>query len=327
MNMKCVRILSFAVALFGVAAMSSAQTLQEVVEARNKGTELMASGDLNAAIAELERCAEMARQVGDDAEEHLVVVESALPNLYLRKANEINATRDFPATLTALKAAIEAAEKYNDPSVKERAERTVPQVYLAMGSADFQAQRFNEAIQNLNLALERDPSLTQAYFVRGASYQQLKDDPNMEESYRLAIEKGTENGDAAIVQRARTQLSNFHNQAGSAAQRAKRWDDAIAAFSKTVEIDEQNTTALYSLAACFYEKKNWDDTISNIEKAIEFRTGRENWTVDNANYFLGAAHMGKNNNAKACEHFRLVGEGTTFHARAKHFIEQTLKCR
>ena len=326
MTIKSVKVLSIAVVLAGISMIISAQTLQEVTEARNKGAELMAAGDLDGAITELENCVELAKKVGEDAEEHQILAESALPNLYLQKANKINATRDYPATLKALESTVAAAEKYNNADVKGKAEKTIPQIYYAMGTADFQAQKFDDAIKNLDQVIARDPGNAGAYFVRGACYQQLKDESKMDESYKLAIEKGTANNDASTVQKAKTQLSRYYLNAGITAQRAKKWDDAIAAFSKTVEVDNANADAYYSLLVCYIEKKSWDNAITNGEKALELRSGGDPKALDGVNYQLGTAHAGKKENDKACEYFKKVGEGS-FQAGAKYQIETVLKCK
>ena len=327
MTMKCVKVLSIAVALFGITVMSSAQTLQDVADAYNKAGELLSKGDLDGVITEMEKCVELAKKVGtDEAEEIGIKAEVNLPTYYFQKAENLNKAKDYPATLKALEATVAAAEKYKNAGVKEKAEKTIPQIYYAMGVADFQAQKFNEAIKNLDQAIALDPGNVGAYFVRGVCFQQLKDEAKMEESYRLAIEKGTANGDATNAQKAKAQLVAYFNQAGSAAQGAKKWDDAIAAFSKTLEVDNQNSTAYYSLSVCYNEKKNWDNVISNLDKALEFRTDKDRWTLDGANFYLGTAYAGKKENDKACECFKKVGEGN-FQASAKYQIETVLKCK
>ena len=325
--MKCIKMLSIAVALFGTTVVCSSQTLQDVIDARNKGAELMAAKDLDGAIAELEKCVELAKQVGgDEAEDYSMVAESALPNLYLQKANSLNAAKDFPATIKALETAVAAAEKYNSPDVKANAERTIPQIYLAMGVADYQAQRFTEALANLDQVIALDPNNARAYFIKGACYTSLKDDAKMEESYKLTIEKGTANGDAANVQSARSQLIRFYNNAGTNAQKTQKWDEAITAFKKTVEVDENNSDALYSLSACYNSKKGWDDAISSGERALELRKGGDAKALDGVYYQLGTAYAGKNNTAKACEYFKLIAN-EPFLAGAKYQIETALKCK
>jgi len=324
--MKSIRLLTVVAVLLGITVISSAQTLQEVVEARNKGSELMAAKDLDGAIAELEKCVDLAKKVGEDAEEHQIVAESVLPNLFLQRANNINATRDFPATVEALEATIVAAEKYNNADIKEKAEKTLPQVFYAMGAADFQAQKFNEAIQNLDQAIARDPNMAGAYFIRGACYQSLKDEIKMEENYKLAMEKGTANNDVSTVQRAQTQLVRYYNNSGATAQKAQKWDDAIAAFKKTIEADIENSDAYYSLSTCYNSKKNWNDAISTGEKALELRSGGDAKALDGVYYQLGTAYAGKNDTAKACEYFKKVAN-EPFLAGAKYQIETALKCK
>lgn len=324
--MKSIRLLSIVAVLFWITVISSAQTLQEVDEALNKGKELMAAKDLDGAIAELEKCIDLAKKVGEDAEEYQIVAESALPNLYLSRATNINATRDFPATVKALEATVAAAEKYNNADIKEKAEKTLPQVFYAMGAADFQAQKFEEAINNLEQAIVRDPGMAGAYFIRGACYQSLKDEAKMDENYKLAIEKGTANNDASTVQRAKTQLTRYYNNSGATAQKAQKWDDAIAAFSKTIQIDNENSDAYYSLSTCYNSKKSWNDAISSGEKALELRSGGDAKALDGVYYQLGTAYAGKNDNAKACEYFKKIAN-EPFLAGAKYQIETALKCK
>jgi len=316
--MKCIKLFSIVVVMCGFTLAGYAQTPQEVVEAINKGRELMAAGNLDGAIVELEKSVEMAKKVGEEAEEYQVIAETALPGLYLRKADNILKTGDLPATLKALEATVAAAEKYKNPAEKEKAEKIIPVVYQRMGNADYTDKKFEAAIKNFEQALARDPNLVAIYFTIGACYQQLKDEAKMEENYKLAIEKG----DAKTAQNAKTQLTRYYNNAGATAQKAKKWDEAIAAFSKTVEVDDKNTDAYYALAMCYIEKKSWDNTISNAEKALELGDTR----TDMIYYYLGSAFAGKNDNAKACENFKKVTGGSAL-AGAKYQIEHVLKCK
>ena len=319
--MNCFKLMSVVVALFGITVVTSAQTLQEVTEAYNKGAELMAAKDFDGAIAELEKCVDLAQKVGDDAMELQVVAESALPGLYFQQATKVYATRDYQATLKVLEATVAASEKYNNADVKERAEKTIPQVYLAIGNADYQAQKFEDAVKNYDQVIARDPNNAGAYYRRGICYQNLRDEGNMEESYKFAIEKGTANNDAQSVQGAKTALTRYFYNAGIAARRAQKWDDGIAAFTKTIEADDTYFDAYYALSSCYNNKKSFDNAIAACEKALLIKTEG----LDGVYYELGTAYAGKNNNAKACEYFKKVGEGP-FLAGAKYQIETALKC-
>jgi tetratricopeptide (TPR) repeat protein len=176
------------------------------------------------------------------------------------------------------------------------------------------------------MAIARDPDMAGAYFVLGVCYQNLQNEAKMDENYKLAIEKGTAIGDTKNAQSAKTQLTKYYNNAGATAQRAQKWDDAIAAFSKTVDVDPENSDAYYSLSSCYNSKKSWDNAISNGVKALELRSGGDAKALDGVYYQLGTAYAGKNDTAKACESFKKVAN-EPFLAGAKYQIETALKCK
>ena len=326
--MKCIKLLSVVVVLFGCTVVGLAQTLQEVTEARNKGAELMAANDLDGAITELEKCVDLAKKVGEEADEHRLVAEGALPNLYLQKADKVTSTKDYPAALKALDATVAAAEKYNNADVKAKAEKNIPQLYYAMGAADYSAKKYDEAVKNLDQAIARDPNMAGAYFIKGVCFQTLKDEAKMDENYKLAIEKGTANGDASTAQKAKTQLSKYYYNAGIVARKAQKWDDAIAAFTKTVDADDSYADAFYAMASCYNSKKGWDNAITNGEKALQLKSaaGADAKTLDPIYYELGTAFAGKKDDGKACEYFKKV-VNEPFLKGAKYQIETALKCK
>ena len=317
--MKCIKLLSVLVVLFGVTVIGSAQTMEDVVTAQTNGRNLMAAGNIDEAIAELEKCVALAEQVGDDAVYIQIEIESALPNLYFQRVQRI--PRDNPsALLEALETTVAVAEKYNDARTKENAERQIPTIYLALGNAAYQAQNYEEAIKNLDEALTRNPNIAAAYFIKGVIYETSKDEPNMLENYRLAIEKGQEFGDARNAQNAQRQLRNFHYNSGVPLLRAQRWDDAIASFTKALEADENYFEALLGMVLSNNGKRSWDNAIEYSEKALQVR---EN--ASEVFYELGLAYQGKNDRAKACENFRKVTSGPRLE-NAKHKIEVELRC-
>ena len=326
--MKCIKLLSVAMVFFGCTVIGSAQTLQEVGEARNKGGELMAAKDFDGAISELEKCVDLAKKVGEEADEIRLVAESALPNLYLQKAEKLTSEKDYPASLKALDAVVAAAEKYNNADIKAKAEKSIPQIYYAMGAAAYSAKNYDEAVKNLDMVIARDPDMAGAYFIKGVCYQTLKDEAKMDENYKLAIEKGTANGDAASAQKAKAQLSKYYYNAGIVARKAQKWDDAIAAFNKTVDVDGDYVDAYYAMASCYNSKKGWDNAIASGEKALQIKSaaGADAKALDPIYYELGTAYAGKSDNGKACEYFKKV-VNETFLKGAKYQIETALKCK
>jgi tetratricopeptide (TPR) repeat protein len=321
---KSFKIFSIAVVLLGYTVAASAQTLQDVTEARNKGVELMSGGDLNGAIRELEKCVELSKQVGEEAEEHLIAAQGALPNLYLQNAGKISDAKDYDAALKAFNETIAAAERYNNPDIKGKAEKALPDVYLAMGLASYQAKNYEAAIKAFDEAIQRNPELIRAYFTKGASYQMLKDEPNMVESYRATIEKG---GDSSpYAKQAKGSLTKYFYNQGIVALQGKKTDDAVAAFTKAVEADDTNGDAYYRLSSCYNDKKQYDNAISNAEKALELKAGAGDAALAGIYFVLGHAYLAKKDNGKACENFKKAQHGP-YADNAKYQIETVLKCK
>jgi len=322
-TMKSIKLLSITVLLFGFTFVGTSQTFQEITDALNRGREMMATGDFEAAILELEKSIELSEQMGEEALEFQSTAERALPSLYLQKAIKISATGDFPATLRILESTIAAAEKVDNVDIKESAQKIIPQTYFAIGAAAYNDKNYEEAINNLNQAVSLDPTFARPYEILGIIYQVLKDEEQMIKNYKLAVEVGEANNNIATARAAKTRWFNYYNAPGSQAFNSQKWDDAISLLSKAIEIDDTNYNAIYALTASFNNKRSWDSAILHGEKALELRSGGD---TNDIYYQLGVAYAGKKNNAKACESFRNVTSGR-FLDRAKFEIEHTLKCK
>jgi len=328
--MKSIKIVSIAVSLFAATIVCSAQTVQDVAAALATGIELRATAisptsalsDVDAAIAAFENCIELAEAVGDDAFEMQMTAESVLPELYFQRVARIP-TNDFPAMLAALHTAVAVAEKFNDNRIRQNAERQIPQLYFAKGAEAFQARNYDEAIPLLEQAVARNPAFTQAYFVLGATFEAMQNEEKMIENYMLAIETGSRpGGDARNAQSARNQLRNHYFNAGLAARRAQRVDEAIPLFLKAVEVDNSHFDSLYALASSYNSLRRWDDAIEISERALQI----ENIRTCPFHFELGTAFAGRNDNVRACESFRRVTEAA-FLESAQFQITNVLRCR
>ncbi|MDR3093912.1 MAG: tetratricopeptide repeat protein [Bacteroidales bacterium] len=309
-----------AVASFGYAGY--AQTLEEAVAARNKGAELMAGGNIESAIAELEKCVKISQQVGAEADEHKDVAELALPGLYLQKANKLVVSKDYEAAVTALEETIAVATKYRNEDIKGKAEKPLTDVYFGIGLTAFNKKDLPTAIKNLDIVNSRDADYAKAYYVKGAVYQQQQDEAKMVENFKLAIEKAEATNDKSTEKNAKSALSKYFFNKGILALQKKTYDAAITAFNQVIEVDDTYADAYFRLASCYNAKKNYDKAIENAKKALSIKT-----TDNDGIYFeLGNAHLAKKENDKACEAFKNV-KAEPYAANAKHQREVVLKCK
>jgi tetratricopeptide (TPR) repeat protein len=311
-----------AVSLTAVFSVSYAQTLEESIEARNKGAELMASGDIEGAITALEKCVEISQKVGPEADENKTVAESALPGLYLQKADKILSTKDYEAALKAFTEVLAVAEKYKNDAVKEKIEKPMTEIYYAIGATAFQKNDVAVALENLDIAISRDPDHAKSYYIKGIIYQKQADENKMAENYKLAIEKADANNDRNTSRNAKSALSKYYYNKGILALQKKSYDAAVTAFDQTIEVDDAFADAYFRLATCYNAKKDYDKAIANAEKALAIKTTEK----DGIYFELGNAYMAKKDNAKACEAFKQV-KADPYAANAKHQREIVLKCK
>ena len=313
------KFLSILVAFLGFTLCSFSQTLPDVVEARNRGTNFMGEGNIESAITEFERCIELAGLVGEDAVYIQFEIEQALPNLYFQLVSKV--PRDnHAAILEALEKTVEVAERYNDNRTKENAERQMPQVIFALGAAAYQAQNYDEAVKFFDEVIARNPNHAGAYYIKGIIFENaLKDEDQMDENYRLALEKGREFGDARNAQLAQQRWRNYYYNTGVRAQGGQRWDEAIYSFTKSLEADDAHYESLLGLAISHNARRNWDQAIAFGERALQVKE-------DSAVYWeIGRAYQGKNDNNKACESFRRVTDGPRLE-NARHEMQHVLRC-
>jgi tetratricopeptide (TPR) repeat protein len=310
------------IAVTSFAYASYAQTLEEVVEARNKGAELMANGNIEGAIGELEKCVKISQQVGAEADEHKEVAELALPGLYLQKANTLVVAKDYEAAVKALEETIAVAAKYRNEEVKEKAEKPLTDVYFGIGLTAFNKNDLPTAVKNLDIVNSRDANYAKAYYVKGAIYQKQQDEAKMVENFKIAVEKAVTANDKSTEKNAKGALSKYFFNKGIMALQKKTYDAAITAFNQTLEADDNFADAYFRLATCYNAKKSYDKAIENAEKALTIKT-----TDNDGIYFeLGNAYLAKKENAKACDAFKKV-KAEPYAANAKHQREVVLKCK
>jgi type IV pilus assembly protein PilF len=160
----------------------------------------------------------------------------------------------------------------DEPEARKRA-----RLRLELAVAYFDKGQTTDALDHLKQSIAADPSLFEAYNLRGLIYMRLNDIPLAEESFRRAL---SINPKAATVQHnygwllcqqsrfsESTQLFNTALADPTYVQRAKTWmaqglcqmkaglpADAETSFLRAYELDAGNPIAAYNLSQLLYQR-------------------------------------------------------------------------
>ena len=194
-----------------------------------------------------------------------LTVDSTRADIYLERAELYYESKNFEAALADYK-----------KCVNLDATNTLGLIRLATMNIHF--RNYEEAIQQLNLSLQQDDKLSEAYYLKGRIYKETGDtllsassyqtaievDPNYYEPYvevallyakaqsDLAIEYNT----TAIEIRprsieARYNLAIYLQETGF--KDSKRYEKALSQYTKIIEIDPNNASASFNTGFVYLE--------------------------------------------------------------------------
>jgi tetratricopeptide (TPR) repeat protein len=298
------------------------QTNNDAISAYNEGAQLIKS-DPGGAIEAFNKCIKLCDIVGDDAEETRVLAETQLPGLYYKLAMESYKQKKIEEAIERFKKAGEIADKYNNSNILAKANKVVPQLYMVQGNS-LMKQNPQEALKNLDKAVELNPNLTKAYLSKGLIYKDLDDELNMKASLTKTIELGFANNDIKTADQAEQVLRTFYFNKAVISLQAENMDEAETSFKSAVEYGSKNPMVYFQLGKIYNSKKQYELAVKTLKRAEEFENGGD---TEKAGIFyeMGNAYIGLDNNSEACIAFKKAMFGD-YAEGAKYQIEVVLKC-
>ncbi len=133
------------------------------------------------------------------------------------------------------------------------------EVLYGLGLACYRLERYQEAVEYLNQALEVKPNYILALARRGMAYKELKETQPAEADFQQAIAL-TPGG-----------AEDWRGR-GIALDKLGRYEDAIASFDKAIEIKPDDYHAWYSRGIALNNLKKYEDAIASFDKAIEIKS-------------------------------------------------------
>jgi len=319
--------------LLGTAEISQAQDEARVqaIDMYNNAQELAGSNDFDGAIQLYRDALEISRENGlNDITD---LVEERLPRVYGSRASSAYKTYQNERTVSSIDVAIEdfkasqeAAAEFGNQQVEQQAKGAIPQLYYVRSILNFRQDNLEEAMSDLNTAIEFNPNYAAAYYQKGIVQKRMtpEDTDAWLELYDRAIEIAQQIGNDKTLENAREGAADELIYRGVNLGEDRNFDRAIELLNKVEEYDPSSDEQHYRLSEIYNKRGNWSAAETHARQALEYHTGG---VADKAKiYFeLGTALKGLGQTESACSAFENARYGD-FTEPANHELEFQLKC-
>jgi len=329
-------ILSFSFVMFlllGTAEITQAQDEARVqaIEMYNNAQELAGSNDFDGAIQLYRSALEISRENGlNDITD---LIEERLPRVYGSRASSSYRTYQSERTISAIDTAIEdfkasqeAAAEFGNQQVEQQARGAIPQLYYVRSILNFRQDNLEEAMSDLNTALELNSNYAAAYYQKGIVQKNMtpEDVDSWMEWYDRAITVAEQVGDNTTLENAREGAAEELIFRGVNLGEERNFDRAIELLNMVEQYDPTSDEQHYRLSEIYNKRGNWSAAETHARQALEYHTGG---VADKAKiYFeLGTALKGLGQVEGACSAFENARYGD-FTEPANHELEFQLKC-
>jgi len=129
--------------------------------------------------------------------------------------------------------------------------------WVSLGLANHEAGKIDEAAQDFNLALRREPLNADAYYGLGRVYEAQKKIPAAEAAHRKAIEIRPD--------------PMYYDELGGLFYRAGRMPEAVAAFRKSIELAPASIIGYRNLGAVYYSQGDLAQAAAQFQKALQIQ--------------------------------------------------------
>lgn len=215
---------------------------------------------------------------------------------------------------------MKAADEYSNPEIKEKAKNLASQIFLVKGNGSLKAKDMDNALTHFDKALEFDPGLTRAYYGKLMVYREKELYPEMEAAF--AKMKEVSSADEDIVSKTQVVISKTYSVAAAKSIKAGKASLALEYSDKAIGYGDSSANTFYYKALAANMEKKWDIALEAAQKALDLEQKDKNKI-----YFeIGKAWEGKGNSAEACAAYKNVAAGP-YVQNAQYQMKQVLKCK
>lgn len=250
------------------------------------------------------------------------------PEAYAGRAAARKRLQDYNNALSDIDKATDL-----DPSYAE--------AYIVSGDIHADLQEYELALVDYNMALEQEPTNRNALNSKIIVLLQMNQTKEAQKMIEKAIEsypeygefyysrgilqnsrdrfsKAIEDFDMALEKGLNTDLFGIYVNRGFSFLGLGEFDNAIADFSKAIDIDPENASGYHSRARAYYHLDNFEEAINDLKKSVELNQSNPVMYYD-----LGMAYLRIDDISNACENFQRSCQLGNKNACKKYLYECT----
>jgi len=313
------------IALVGFLLFSIIVTAQTVADAGNKYNEANSAFQNKQyanAITLYKDALSMAEAAGPEADQLKGNIEKQLVDAYYKNGIVYYKKKDFDSSIDNLKKGLDLAKKTNNQTMVTKLETLIPKIYSLKGNSFLKQKKYDDALATYQEALQFNPNCILSFYGQGLVYKDEGDMTKMTESLDKVIQLASENPKMAKYAGKAKKAASLGLLAEATKELQKEHADvAIKYFNESLKYEPADGETYFYMAIAYNKLKKYDDAITAANKALEMKQDDKS----DVYFQLGLAYEGKGDTANACSAFKKVTTGDNVEA-AKYEMTQKLKC-
>jgi tetratricopeptide (TPR) repeat protein len=300
------------------------QTIDDAGKKFNDGNEQFKANNYSQAIKNYEEAISICEELGEDGNDLKAQASKMIPRVKLTESKIFIKDKNYDQAISALNETIDVANKYNDANTAASAKKLISNVYIINAQNAYKQKDFDNAIKQADLALKNDPTAANAHIFKALSYSELDDEQQVYNSINKVLEVTSEK-DSKVRDNAIQIGSSYFTNKGQVLLAENKFNVALEAFDKALEIDSESENLFYLKASCLNKLERYDDAIATGNKGLEVPLKSQD--IRNGIHLeLARAYEAKGDTNNACTNYKQAAKTKAFEVEANQKIKDVLKC-
>ena len=306
------RVLALVTAAILTSGALMAQTLTDVINEFNAGVESLNGQSYETALTQFNNTLALCEQVGEEADDMKKQAREQVVGTYYRQAITLMKRKQYDLALPALENTVSSSAEYDvKPEFAQNALKYLPPLYLRQGNVLLKQEKFDEAMEIFDKALEIQPTLYKAHQGKGLVYKEKGEIDDMLEEFNIAKSKAKEEGDGEVIDEINAAINGHYRELIDEELMMMDTEDPDYTFlldicDEAIAANEKNGYAYWQAATARNKMIEYDAAIELANKGLE---SEDDPILRSALFYeLGLAYQNTANYTGACEAYNSVTE-------------------